>query len=70
MARHSKCDHDWVIFFLMTGERKMEPMNSIFGRLTNYVATKIGFCGQVPHIDNSDPTVAYLMEPTQKCSKM
>ena len=45
-------------FFLMAAERKMEPMNSIFGRLTNYVATKILFRGEVPHVDNSDAGVA------------
>ena len=35
-----KCDHDWVICFLMTAGRKIEPMNSIFGRLPKNVDNK------------------------------
>ena len=66
---YGKCDHDWVIFFLMAGERKMEPMDLIIGRLPEKYVTKKHYREEVPPIDNSDPWVAYLMQPTQKCSK-
>ena len=65
-----KCDHDWVFFFLMADERKMEPMDLIIGVPPEECCTDRLIDGQFPYIDNSHPTVAFLMEPTQKCNKM
>ena len=60
-----KCDHDWVISFLMAAELKMQPMDLIIGRLLEECVTNGHNFEQVSHIDNSDPWVAYPMEPTQ-----
>ena len=71
--RSSKCDHDWVIFFLMTGERKIEPMDLIIGVLPEEYCINKLIDERILNVDNSDPTVAYLMKPTQnvrKCNKM
>ena len=57
------------MFFLMAADRKKEPMDLIIGRLPQEYITKIQYREEVPHIDNSDPWKAYLVEPTSKCNK-
>ena len=50
------------MFFLMAADRKKEPMDLIIGRLPEEYITKKHYRGQVPHIDNSDPWVAYYSD--------
>ena len=64
-----KCDHDRVIFFLMTGERKIAPMASIFGTNAKNVVTDDPIHGEIPIIDNSDAGVAYPPNHSTKTNK-